>query len=141
MKAIVLDASVILKAVLPKENEVEDRNTLKIFEKYRKGEIEIFVPIFWVFEIGNTLSRKLPLEKVQLGFTLLLSQGFKEYNLSHSELLEISKFSSQNSVSFYDASYHLLAHFTYSVFVTADKKYFEKFRQDKHIALLQSLKI
>lgn len=141
MKAIVLDASVILKAVLPKENEVEERKTLKIFEKYRKGEIEIFVPIFWVFEVGNTLSRKLPLEKVQLGFTLLLSQGFKEYNLSQSELLEISKFSSQNNVSFYDASYHLLAHFIDAVFVTADKKYFEKFEKDRHIRLISTLKI
>ena len=141
MKAIVLDASVILKAVLPKENEVEERSTLKIFEKYRKGEIEIIVPIFWVFEIGNTLSRKLPLEKVQLAFALLLSQGFKEYNLSHSELLEIGKFSSQNRVSFYDASYHRLAHFIDAIFVTADKKYFEQFKEDKHITLIQNLKI
>lgn len=141
MKTVVLDASVILKAVLPKENEVEERITLKIFKKYRKGEIEIIVPIFWVFEIGNTLSRKLPLEKAQLGFALLLSQDFKEYNLSHSQLLEISKFSSQYKVSFYDASYHLLAHFTDSIFLTADKKYSEKFKQDKHIALIHSLKI
>lgn len=133
---VIFDASVLLKTVLPKENETE--KAVALFEQYSQGIIEVYEPSFWVYEIGNTLSRKLPLRKAQIGFEFLLAQKFRTFHFTNKQLLEINKFSNQNKVSFYDASYHLLAHFTNSLFITADKKYFQKFKEDKSIALLEN---
>lgn len=138
---VVLDASVILKTILPNEDESEKETALNLFQKYSQGSIDIFVPDFCTYEIGNTLARKLAPNKAALGFKFFLAQKFKVATFSKSQLLEIIAFCPKYNVSFYDASYHLLARFVDSVFITADKKYFEKFKGDKHIALVQNLKI
>lgn len=133
---VVLDASVLLKTILPDEKNGQEL-ALNLFEKYSKSLMNIVEPIFWVFEIGNTVARKLPIKKAQIAFKFLLTQQFKTHYFNDLELLEITKFSSFHQVSFYDASYHLLAHFTNSIFVTADKKYYQKFKTDKKIKLLE----
>lgn len=138
---VVLDASVILKTVLPDEKPEEVELALDLFQKYTDQKIEIFVPSFWVYEIGNTLSIKLSKDKAVLGFKFLLAQDLKTFYFTKKQLLEIVEFSSSHKVSFYDAAYHLLAYFTDSVFITADKKYFQKFKSDKYLALLQKLKL
>lgn len=141
LSRVILDASVILKTVLPDEEPTQKELALSLFEKYSQKAIDIIVPDFWVYEIGNTLSRKLKLKKAKLAFQFLLVQKFKVFRFSRLQLLAITTFSNKHKVSFYDASYHLLAQFTNSVFITADWKYFEKFKTDKNIVLLQSLKL
>ncbi|MBI3443299.1 type II toxin-antitoxin system VapC family toxin [Candidatus Woesebacteria bacterium] len=138
---VVLDASVILKTVLPDENPQEVELALQLFKQYSQGEIDVIIPDFWVYEVGNTLCRKLNSKKAKLGFAFLLSLKFKNVTFSKKQLLAISAFSAKHNVSFYDSSYHLLAYFTDSIFVTADKKYFDKFKRDKHVVLLGHLKI
>ena len=139
MPGFVLDASVLLKTVLP-EDQVAKDFALQLFKKYSDGTIDLIEPVFWIFEVGNNLSRKLPVKKAVLAFNFLLNQHFQLLHFTNLQLIQITRFASRNKVAFYDASYHLLAKFTGSIFVTADKKYFQKFTGDKNIALLEELK-
>lgn len=55
MITLVLDASVALKWALPAANEPLTDESLRLFERYRDGEVDFVVPdIFWA-ELGNVL--------------------------------------------------------------------------------------
>jgi predicted nucleic acid-binding protein len=52
---LVLDASVALKWALPAANEPLANESLRLFQRYRDGEVDFVVPdIFWA-ELGNVL--------------------------------------------------------------------------------------
>lgn len=55
MITLVLDASVALKWALPGANEPLTNESLRLFQRYRDGEVDFVVPdIFWA-ELGNVL--------------------------------------------------------------------------------------
>lgn len=55
MTTLVLDASVALKWALPAANEPLTSESLRLFQRYRDGEVDFVVPdIFWA-ELGNVL--------------------------------------------------------------------------------------
>ncbi len=141
LKQVILDASILVKIVLPENSEGNITQVLKLFNLFISKKIKIILPIFWQFEVGNTLLRKMSEELFIEKFSFLLSQSFEEYRFNTLENLTIGKFAKRHQVSFYDASYHLLAHFTNSIFITADKKYYQKFKGDERIAPLENLKL
>jgi len=54
---IVLDPSVALQWALPLANETLTREALRLFQRYRDGEVDFIVPdVFWA-EIANVLER------------------------------------------------------------------------------------
>lgn len=138
-KSLVIDASVIIKSVLPEKSEDHTQTANNILQAYSDGKLKIILPVFWSFEVGNILIRKLSARNLASKFSILLSGGFEEYKFNEEENLTIAQFSQKYSASFYDASYHLLAKFTDSLFVTADKRYYQKFKTDKNIILLDDL--
>lgn len=138
LKQVILDASVLVKIILPETSESNIREALSLFNKFSKRELSIILPSFWSYEVGNTLIRKLSEDLFEEKFKFLLSQPFGIYSFNQLENITIGKFARIHNVSFYDASYHLLAHFTDSLYITADKKYFQKFKEDKYIALLEN---
>jgi predicted nucleic acid-binding protein len=135
---LVLDASVILKFVRT-ENEEDQHTALAILKDFQEGAIDIIMPGFWIFEVGNTLVRKE--EEFENLYQFLLDARFATYNFTSDELVGIGRFAKKNKVSFYDASYHFLAKLTNSVFVTADSKYFAKTKEAGSIVLLKDLKL
>lgn len=140
-KSLIIDASVLIKTVLPQNSEEYTQIAINLLRAYARGKFKVILPIFWSFEVGNTLIRKLPSKYLASKFSILLTAGFEEYRFSEEENLIVAAFSKKYNTSFYDASYHLLAKFTDSIFVTADKKYFKRFAKDKNIALLWDLKL
>lgn len=55
MITLVLDVSVALKWALPAANEPLTNESLRLFQRYRDGEVDFVVPdIFWA-EMGNVL--------------------------------------------------------------------------------------
>lgn len=55
MITLILDASVAVKWALPAANEPLTDESLRLFQRYRDGEVDFVVPdIFWV-ELGNVL--------------------------------------------------------------------------------------
>lgn len=135
---LVIDASVILKIALV-ENEEDQQIALAILKLFQDGEIDITLPNFWLFEVGNTLIRKnVDFEEL---YSYLLEIGFRQHNFNTAELIEIGNFAKNFNVSFYDASYHMLAKLINYTFVTADERYFEKTKKAGNIVLLKNLKI
>jgi len=136
LKQVVLDASILVKIILPEKSEENIEQALSLFESFSRKKLTIILPSFWSYEVGNVLLRKLSEQLFEEKFKFLLSRSFEIYSFNVLENLTIGKFARLHNVSFYDASYHLLAKFTDSIFVTADKIYFQKFKKDKNLALL-----
>lgn len=141
LKRVVLDASILVKLVLPETSEQNVKQALALFKRFTEGGLEIVLPVFWSFEVGNVLLRKLSEELFEEKFRFLLQQPFHVYAFNEVESITVGKFAKLYDVSFYDASYHLLAYFTNCVFITADRKYLQKFKGDTYVVLLQDLKM
>ena len=52
------DASVLLKWVLPGDDERDTEAALALRDEAVAGAIELVVPQLWVYEVGNTLARR-----------------------------------------------------------------------------------
>lgn len=134
---IVLDTSVIIKwYALEEEGRA---NALKIASDYKDGKIEIVMPVFYLWEVNNYLSRYFKMESAYSIYSNLKLLRFKEYELSHS----LTKLSFQiikkiSGISFYDASFHALAIQENAILITCDEKYFHKTKKLGHIKLLKN---
>ena len=136
---LVLDASVILKLVLIQDEPHRERAS-EIVKGFQNSLVEIVLPSFWKYEIGNILSIKEQ-DNYRYFYNSLLNIGFPTHDFSDIELISVGDFARNSKVSFYDASYHYLAKSTNSTFVTSDIKYFEKVKNLGEIVLLKDLRI
>lgn len=57
---VVPDASVILKWVLPSTDESEIESAIALRDAIVAGDVRAIVPTLWIYEVGNTLSRRFP---------------------------------------------------------------------------------
>ena len=72
---VVPDASVILKWVLPSADESGLEQALSLRDAITGGNVQAVVPRLWLFEVGNTLARRLP-ERAADMLDALLRFGF-----------------------------------------------------------------
>lgn len=128
----VVDASVLLKWVLPPDHEPWQEQAWSIFSAVRQGAIEIQVPSLWVYEVGNILSRKYP-ETTAAHLSALGAIFGEGHSVSdsafHAAILELV---ARYCVTFYDAAYHALAIIHEGVLVTADEKYLQAAAGEPH---------
>ncbi|MYB32114.1 MAG: type II toxin-antitoxin system VapC family toxin, partial [Acidobacteria bacterium] len=52
------DASVLLKWVLPAEDEQDTDAALALRDEAAAGILDLIVPQLWIYEVGNTLARR-----------------------------------------------------------------------------------
>ncbi|MCD4750039.1 MAG: type II toxin-antitoxin system VapC family toxin, partial [Thermoanaerobaculales bacterium] len=52
----------MLKWVLPPENEPNAQEALAVLDQFVAGDIVLAVPSLWYFEVGNTVARLVPQE-------------------------------------------------------------------------------
>ena len=122
---IIPDASIILKWVLPAENEPYSSQAHAISQAFYDNEIELILPSLWVYEVGNVLTLKYPeVARVLLAHLTNLDIPVVQPSLRFIELT--TKLVNRHAVTFYDASYHALAVVSDALFVTADEKYLRK---------------
>ena len=127
---IVPDASIILKWVLPRENEPYSKQARAISQAFYDNEIDLIVPSLWVYEVANVLTIKYPeVARVLLAHLLNLNIPVVHPSSEHIELA--TRLVARHAVTFYDASYHALAFTTGALFVTADEKFLRKVNDDK----------
>jgi len=122
---VVPDASVILKWVLPSENEPDAVRALALRDAILSEEVDACVPTLWLYEVGNTLARRFPEEAghildVLLRFHLVSAPRTTRWAKL---TLELTK---QYGVTFYDAAYHAHAITRRGTFVTADENYIRR---------------
>ena len=124
------DASIILKWVLPRENEPYSKQAHAISQAVYDNEIDLVVPSLWVYEVGNVLTIKYP-EVAQVLLAHLLNLNIPVAHPSSRQIELTTKLVARHTVTFYDASYHALAVTTGALFVTADEKFLRKVSNDK----------
>jgi predicted nucleic acid-binding protein len=133
---VILDASVILKWVLPRNISPFQAQALAIRDAALSDSISLRVPPLWRYEVGNSLTRLIPDNALQL-MMLCESVGLTEVKADDKWLEIAVGLVRRSKVSFYDAAYHALAIAQSAVFVTADEKYVSKSKPSTHMRLLK----
>ncbi len=119
---VVPDASVLLKWVLRASNEPDTEKALALRQAAISGAVILVVPRLWLYEVGNTLTRRFPAHAEPL-LEALLDFGLTEARRSPRWLHQTVSLAKRHGVTFYDAAYHATALVGGGVFVTADERY------------------
>ncbi|MGH8259820.1 MAG: type II toxin-antitoxin system VapC family toxin [Steroidobacteraceae bacterium] len=122
VSVVVPDASVLLKWVLPSDDEPNADNALLLREAILNDAMQALVPALWLYEVGNTAARRFPAQ-APAWLSALIKFGLEESPPSQTWLAKALELTRRHQVSFYDASYHAVALLHGGVFVTADTKY------------------
>ena len=126
MKVVVPDASVILKWVLPDPSGEEGLDAaLRLRDAVISEKVYVKVPSLWLYEVGNTLTRRFPGQAAD-ALQLLIAFGLEESVPDDRWLSRAVGLTHDHGVTFYDAAYHALALVEKGIFVTADQKYIRK---------------
>ncbi len=116
------DASVLLKWVLPGDDEQDTDAALALRDEAVGGTLELVVPQLWIYEVGNTLARRFPDDADEL-LASLVDFGLTEARLDTDWRTRAVALSATYGVAFCDAAYHAVALGLDGVFVTADERY------------------
>lgn len=126
MRVVVPDASVILKWVLPDPSGEEGLDAaLRLRDAVISKKVSVKVPSLWLYEVGNTLTRRFPRQAAET-LQLLIAFGLEEGVPDDRWLSQAVGLTQDHGVTFYDAAYHALALAEKGIFVTADQKYIRK---------------
>jgi len=133
---VVPDASVILKWVLPHEEEPDWMAARLLLKGFIEGDHELVVPSLWFFEVGNTLSRRFEFGIADSMLTWLLQLHLPELEARAGWGPNAVSLASGRGVTFYDASYYAVAAQRGGVLVTADRRFMEKLGDDSVVVAL-----
>jgi predicted nucleic acid-binding protein len=125
---VVPDASVLLKWVLPSDDEPEADKALLLRAAIRDEAVDALLPALWLYEVGNTIARRFPMH-ASSWLSALIKFGLEEASPSQLWLAKTLELTQRYEVSFYDAAYHALALIHKGVFVTADTRYVNRVRE------------
>ena len=136
MTVVVPDASVVLKWVLQRDDEPDSATALRLLDECVAERVHIRLPSLWRYEVGNILALKRP-DIAGQAMEALLGYEFPEAALDRAYCLAVLDFMKDvTRVSFYDASYHVLAIRAGGVYVTADEAYVERAGRRRHVVRL-----
>lgn len=138
MKKYIVDASIILKWVLEKEEEPDHDKATGLLHDWLRGDVGIAAPSLWTYEVANILGRALPDEASQK-MKLLLDLRIDMVNCSELMIQQCFAWMKEHQVTFYDAAYLAAAYATDAVLLTSDEKFREKMKNDDRICLLKNL--
>lgn len=135
MKIYVVDASILLTALLEK-SETVSRKVKEIFKAVRAKKTKIYSSNLLPLEMANGLrftikDRKLAGET----FRKFSALPIIFFNLKIEHLGKVLELAYRQGTSVYDTSYHFLAKMLMGTFLTCDRKYYEKAKGLKSIEL------
>ena len=132
---VVPDASVIPKWVLPPADEADVGRALAFARCHRQRRCSCLGAGLWLYEVGNTLARRLPGQAERL-LASLLRFDLPTAPPSRRWLNQALDLTQRYGVTFYDAAYHAHAILERGVFVTADERYFQQAREARAVVRL-----
>ena len=139
IKKLVLDASVLLKAIL---NEEDSPKVEKIITMKDNFELFILVPDIFRYEFLQQMTRKVGLEAANFAYHAITEFQLGVIPLENDIIDEAQKIMEQHpQVSFYDATYHALAKAYKTDFITADERYYQQTKTIGNIKLLKNFRI
>jgi len=133
---VVPDASVILKWVLPADDELDVAQARLLREAIADENVKALVPAQWLYEVGNTLTRRFPAEASGL-LTALMKFDLQGFAPSRRWMETAVDLVCRHGVTFYDAAYHAIALIHRGNFVTADVRYANRVGEVGSIVLLR----
>jgi predicted nucleic acid-binding protein len=140
MKTYIVDASVILKWVMEKENEPDHDKAAGLLHTWVSGAVRIAAPGLWTYEVANILGRALPDEADQK-MKLLLDLKINVVDCSQQMIHQCFTWMKEHPVTFYDAVYLAAAYAIDAVLLTGDEKFREKMKNNNLICLLKDLSL
>lgn len=132
---VVPDASVLLKWVLPSEDEPNADRALILRTAISDEAVHAILPALWLYEVGNTVARRFPTH-ASGWLSALIKFGIEEVLPSSPWLAKTLELTSRYEVSFYDAAYHALALIHNGLFVTADTRYVNRVTESGSVIAL-----
>ena len=132
---IVPDASVLLKWVLPSDDEPDTDRALQLRTSILEESVRSLLPSLWLYEVGNMIARRFPAHAVTW-MSALMKFELKEAPPTSVWLTTTLELTSKYEVTFYDAAYHALALIHKGTFVTADTRYVKKVADDGNVVAL-----
>jgi predicted nucleic acid-binding protein len=136
---VVPDASVLLKWVLPSDDEPDLDKALLLRTAIEKDAVRAIVPALWLYEVSNTVARRFPAH-ASAWLSSLMKFGLSEAMPSEAWLAAALELTRAYEVSFYDAAYHALAITRKGVFVTADVRYVNRMGGEGTVVALSEWK-
>ena len=133
---VVPDASVLLKWVLPSEDEPDAGKALLLRAAIQDEAVDALLPALWLYEIGNTIARRFPTH-ASAWLSALMKFGLEEASPSEPWITKILELTRRYEVSFYDAAYHALALIHKGLFVMADTRYVNRVREPASVIALR----
>lgn len=135
MSALVVDASVVVKWLLPEREEENSDQALQILRDLRSGDLEILQPAHWLIEAIAVAARLSPTTSERQAFALYAME------IPISESLDVvqtaCRLSRELNHHLFDTLYHAVALQTEAaLLVTADERYYRKAHTKGRIVLL-----
>jgi len=130
------DASVILKWVLPREEEPGWERARWILEAFTAGELDLAVPSLWYFEAGNTLARRFGEVTGAALLGWLRELAMTEVSPETGWGPVAVALAAGSGVTFYDASYLAVAATVGATLVTANALFVRRIGSRPDLALL-----
>lgn len=125
---IIIDSSVALKWFFPEEEYSSE--ALEIKKYFTEKEIVISVPILFFYEVGNVLKNSVRSSRIDSSKAKTVYEKFTyaEFIIYSSKELFKNAFEKANSldITFYDASYVVLAEYLKIPFYTTDERLLQK---------------
>lgn len=141
MKTYVVDACVLAKVVIQDQEEDCDK-ALALFHQFMERNVNLLVPSFWAFELGNTIRKRIQgLAHQTTALQYLFQAQLITVDFTESDYLHILDFFDGQSVTFYDASYYYIAKREDIPLITADEKFAKRMNDKERIILLRELEI
>jgi predicted nucleic acid-binding protein len=135
LPVVVPDASVLLKWVLPEDEEPDANKSLLLRAAIVGETIRAIVPSLWIYEVGNIIARRFP-NQASDWLSALVKFGLSESRCSQRWLSKTLELAHRHGVSFYDAAYHAVALLHNGVFITADARYVTRAEASGAVMLL-----
>jgi predicted nucleic acid-binding protein len=133
---IVLDASVVLKWMF--DDGAGGERAARVRDAHVAGYEIVAVPDLLFYEIGDVLATKTRLAEAAIAeaFSLLWNFSLERFDLGLEEFQDGLALSRKYKITVYDAAYVELSRRLKCLFVTADKKLYEKIKSIKTVELL-----
>lgn len=140
MRRVVIDASVAAKWFI---EEKDTDKALQVRDLYVDEEISLTMPVLILFELGNALRKhpSLSVEDSERALEAFLDLKIELRSFAESTLLkEAYRLSKDLNISFYDASYVVLAMLYEFIFLTGDEELYDKAKSSVNVVLLTDFK-
>lgn len=140
MFCVVVDANVVAKTFL---NESDSQAALDLLAACLENGVPIIAPDLLKYEVAQTaLRHKVPVEQVFRIFEAQISTLVDQQEPDLATWQKAEEIFSHGHVksgypSMYDSIYHAMAIVQEGVFITADKRHYEKVKSFGHIVLLE----